>query len=83
LKNLHDQVEEHQWTQSQRIAKALRQEGEWRLVINGEKAEEVTHIRTDMQEFVNKQLPGWIQEEIASGLSNFPPAPSVLTREQI
>jgi hypothetical protein len=36
-----------------------------------------------MLEFVNKQLPGWILEGVASGLSNLPPAPSTLTIEQI
>jgi hypothetical protein len=38
----------------------LRQEAEWRIAVEGEIAEEVTHIRSDMQEFVNKYLPGWI-----------------------
>jgi hypothetical protein len=36
-----------------------------------------------MQEFVNKQPPGWIEEGVASGLSNLPQAPSALTFEQI
>jgi hypothetical protein len=44
---------------------------------------EVTHIRTNMQEFVNKQLLGWIQEGVASGLRNLPPAHTVLMIEQI
>jgi hypothetical protein len=36
-----------------------------------------------MQEFVNKQLPGLIQEGVALGLSNLLQAPSALTIEQI
>jgi gas vesicle protein len=32
---------------------------------------------------VNKQLPGWIQEGVSSGLRNLPPPPPVLTIEQI
>jgi hypothetical protein len=36
-----------------------------------------------MQEFVNKLLPGWIQEGVASGLRNLPQALSALTIEQI
>jgi hypothetical protein len=51
--------------------------------VEGEIAEEVTHIRTDMQEFVNKQLPGWIQEGVSAGLKNLPPPPPTLTIEQI
>jgi hypothetical protein len=35
-----------------------------------------------MQEFVNKQLPGSMQE-VAFGLSTLPPPPSILTLEQI
>jgi hypothetical protein len=58
LERLPDQVEQHQRTQAEWIAKALRQEGKQRIAVEGEIAEEVTHIRTDMQEFVNKQLPG-------------------------
>jgi hypothetical protein len=69
--------------QEERIAKALRQEGEWRTAVEGEIVEEVTRIRTNMQEFVNKQLLWWIQEGLASGLSNLPPAPSALSIEQI
>jgi hypothetical protein len=52
-------------------------------MLEGEIAEEVTRIRTDMQEFVNKQLSGWIQQGVAAGLSNLPPPPSALTLEQI
>jgi hypothetical protein len=51
--------------------------------VEGEIAGEVTRIRTDMQEFVNKQLPGWIQEGVSSGLRNLPPPPPTLTIEQI
>jgi hypothetical protein len=51
--------------------------------VEGEIAEEVIRIRTNMQEFVNKQLPGWIQQGVASGLSNLPPPPPALTLEQI
>jgi hypothetical protein len=36
-----------------------------------------------MQEFVNKQLPRWIQEVVSSGLRNLPQPPPVLTLEQI
>jgi hypothetical protein len=36
-----------------------------------------------MQEFVNKQLPGWIQEGVSSGLRNLPPPPPTLMIEQI
>jgi hypothetical protein len=36
-----------------------------------------------LQEFVNKQLPGWIQEGVTSGLRNLPPSPPALTLEQI
>jgi hypothetical protein len=36
-----------------------------------------------MQEFVNKQLSGWIQEGVTSGLSNLLPALSTLTIDQI
>jgi hypothetical protein len=38
-------------------------------VVEEEIAGEVTDIRNNMQEFVNKQLPGWIQEEVVSELS--------------
>jgi hypothetical protein len=58
LEKLHDQVEQHQKLQEGRIAEVLRQEGERSTAIEGEIAAEVTRIRTDMQEFVNKQLPG-------------------------
>jgi hypothetical protein len=52
-------------------------------MVEGEIAGEVTRIRTNMQEFVNQQLLGWIQEGVASGLSNLPQAPSAITIEQI
>jgi hypothetical protein len=42
----------------QRIAEALRKEGEWKTVVEGKIVEEVTHIRADIQEFVNKQQSG-------------------------
>jgi hypothetical protein len=61
----------------------LQQEGEWSTAVEGEITEEVTYIRTDMQEFVNKQLSGWIQEGVASGQSNLPPTPPPLTIEEI
>jgi hypothetical protein len=32
---------------------------------------------------VNGQLPGWIQEGVAFGLSKLPPAPQALTIEDI
>jgi hypothetical protein len=51
--------------------------------VEGEIAEEVTSIQTDMQEFVNKQLPGWIQEGVSAGLRNLPPPPPTLTIDQI
>jgi hypothetical protein len=44
--------------QEERIAETLQQEGEWRIVINGKIVGQVTYIRIDMQEFVNKQLLG-------------------------
>jgi hypothetical protein len=53
------------------------------MAVEQEIAGEVTHITTDMQEFVNKQLPGWIHEGVVSGLRNLPQAPSALTIEQI
>jgi hypothetical protein len=83
LEKLHEQVEQHQRSQEDRIAEALRREGEWRTAVEGEIAQEVTRIRTDMQEFVNKQLPGWIQEGVSAGLKTLPPPPPVLTLEQI
>jgi hypothetical protein len=61
----------------------LQPEGEQRTAVEGEIVEEVTHIRTGMQEFVNKQLLGWIQEGIASWISNCPQAPPTLTIDQI
>jgi uncharacterized protein YqfA (UPF0365 family) len=83
LEKLHEQVAQYQRKQEDRIAEALRLEGEWRTAVEGEIAEEVTCIRSDMQEFVNKQLPGWIQEGVTSGLRNLPQPPSALTIEQI
>jgi hypothetical protein len=83
LETLHEQVQQHQKSQEERITEALRQEGEKRTAVEGEIAGEVTQIRTDMQEFVNKQLSGWIQQGVASGLSNLPPPPPALTLEQI
>jgi hypothetical protein len=67
--------------QEERLVEALRQEGERKTAVEGEIVGEVTHIRTDMQEFVNKQLPGWIQEGVALGLRNLLQAPSALTIE--
>jgi hypothetical protein len=69
--------------QEHRIADALRLEGEWRSAVEGKTAGEITRIRNDMQEFVNRQLPSWIQEGIVSKLNNLPPPPSVLTMKQI
>jgi polyhydroxyalkanoate synthesis regulator phasin len=83
LEKLHQQVKNHQESQEERITEALRQEGARRSVVEGEIAEEVTRIRTDMQEFVNKQLPGWLQEGVTSGLRNLPQPPLALTLEQI
>jgi hypothetical protein len=83
LERLHKQVKQHQRPQEDRIAEALRKEGERRTVVEGEIASEVTCIQTNMQEFVNQQLPGWIQEEVTSGLRNLPPPPPALTLEQI
>jgi hypothetical protein len=83
LEKLYKQVKQHQRSQESRIAEALRQEGEWRSAVEEEIASEVTRIRTDMQEFVNKQLPCWIQEGVASGLRYLPSASSALTIEQI
>jgi hypothetical protein len=42
----------------QRIAKALHLEGEYKSAVEGEIAGELTRIRNDMQEFVNRELPG-------------------------
>jgi hypothetical protein len=42
------------------MAIALGQEGKRRTTVEGEIAGKVTHIRTDMQEFVNIQLWGWM-----------------------
>jgi hypothetical protein len=36
-----------------------------------------------MQEFMNKQLPGWIQKGVTSGLRNLSQASPALTIEQI
>jgi hypothetical protein len=83
LEKLHEQVEQHQQSQEDRIAEALRRKGEQRTVVEGEIAQEVTRIRTDMEEFVNEQLPGWIQEGVSAGLRTLPPPPPVLTLEQI
>jgi exonuclease VII large subunit len=83
LETLHERVQQHQKSQEERIAEASRQEGERRTAVEGEIAGEVTQIRTDMQEFVNKQLSGWIQQGVASGLSNLPLPPPALTLEQI
>jgi hypothetical protein len=83
LENLHNQVHQHQKTQEERIAEALRQEGERRTAVEGEIVREVTRIRTNMQEFVNRQLPGWIQEGVAFRLSRLPPTPQALTLEDI
>jgi hypothetical protein len=83
LEKLHEQVKNHQKLQETRIAEALRQEGARRTTVEEEIATEVTRIRTDMQEFVNKQLPGWIQEGVSSGLRNLPPPPPTLTIDQI
>jgi hypothetical protein len=52
-------------------------------MVETEIAEELICIRNDMQEFVNKQLLGWIQEGVTSGLSKLPPPPSALIIEQI
>jgi hypothetical protein len=60
LERLHNQVEKHPKMQEERIAEALQQEGECRTAVEGEIADKVTHIRTDMLEFGNKQLPGSI-----------------------
>jgi polyhydroxyalkanoate synthesis regulator phasin len=83
LEKLREQVEQHQKSQEEWIAEVLTQEGARRTMVEGEITNEVTRIRTDMQEFVNKQLPGWIQEGITSGLRNLPPPPPALTLEQI
>jgi hypothetical protein len=48
LEKLHQQVEQHQRSQEERIAKALRQEGERRTAVEGEIAGEVACIRTNM-----------------------------------
>jgi hypothetical protein len=58
LEKLYNQVGEHQRMQAERIAKALRFEREWRSAMEGEIAGEVTRIRNDIQDFVNKPLPG-------------------------
>jgi predicted nucleotidyltransferase len=47
-------------SQEERIAEALRLEGEQRMAVEKEIVREVTHIRNDMQEFVTKQLSSWI-----------------------
>jgi hypothetical protein len=65
------------------MAEALRKERERRTAVEGEIANEVNCIRTDKQEFVNKQFPHWIQEVVTSGLRNLPPASPTLTLEQI
>jgi hypothetical protein len=44
---------------------------------------EVTWICTDMQEFVNKQLLNWIQEEVKTRLQSIPSPILTLTIEQI
>jgi sensor c-di-GMP phosphodiesterase-like protein len=54
LEKHYDNVEQHQKSQEERIAEALHQEGVRRTAVEEEIVEEVTRIRTDMQEFVNK-----------------------------
>jgi hypothetical protein len=44
LEKLLDQVKQHQNSQEERIAEALRVEGEQRTAVEGEIAGEVTHI---------------------------------------
>jgi hypothetical protein len=44
LEKLHEQVEQHQKLQDDRIAEALRQEGERRTAVEGEIAGEVNRI---------------------------------------
>jgi polyhydroxyalkanoate synthesis regulator phasin len=44
LEKLHEQVQQHQKTQEERISEALRQEGARRSAVEGEIAEEVTRI---------------------------------------
>jgi hypothetical protein len=83
LERLHKQVQNHQTSQEERIADTLRQEGERRSAVEQEIVGEVTRIRTEMQEFVNKQLPGWIQDGVSTGLRNLQQPPAALMIEQI
>jgi hypothetical protein len=52
-------------------------------VVEEEIAGEVTRIRINMEEFVYKQPPGWVQEGLPCTLNNLLPAPSVPMIEQI
>jgi hypothetical protein len=71
----------HKQLQEQRIAEALRLEGEQRMGVEEEIVREVTLIWDDMQEFVNKQQPGWIRGGVTSGMSKLPPPPPALMIE--
>jgi hypothetical protein len=69
LERLYNKVEVHQKVLESWIAKALRSEGERRIIVDSEIAGEVTQIRNDMQEFVNKQLPCCVREAVKAGLT--------------
>jgi hypothetical protein len=48
LEKLYDKVKQHQSSLEERIAEALQKVGERRTAVEGEIAEEVTRIRTNM-----------------------------------
>jgi hypothetical protein len=48
LEKPHVQVKQHQRSQDDRIAKALQKEEEQRTAVEGERAEEITRISTDI-----------------------------------
>jgi hypothetical protein len=84
LKGLPEQVEKHQRSQEECVAKVLRIEWERRTLVEEEEiAAEVTQIWTDMQEFVIKQLQDWIQEGVKVRLQSLPLAIPALKIQQI
>jgi hypothetical protein len=83
LKRLHKQVKSHQKMQEERITDDLRIEEKRRTMVEEEIVEDVTWICTDIEEFLNKQLPKCIQEGVKSGLQSLHPPVPPLTMEQI
>jgi hypothetical protein len=69
--------------QEERIAKDLRNRGKRRTEVQKEIVGQVTCIQTNMQEFVNKQLPSWLNKGVLSELRSLPKPLLAITLEQI